>query len=60
MGEDMHGSRKELLWSDRHGKEAQTSGGNQRAGAPSRWTVTTQQGQRKGGKNRVQRDIEEV
>ena len=57
-GEIRHGSREELLWAECHGREAQTISGGGRAGAPSRWTVDPQPGKRRGGKERVQREIE--
>ena len=38
-GEGRHGLCEELLWTDRNGREAQTSGGAHREGVPSKWTV---------------------
>ena len=48
-GEGRHGLHEELLWYTRHGREAQTSGGGRRAGAPSRWMVDMLPGERWGG-----------
>ena len=47
-GEVRHESLEEILWAARNGREAQTSGGGRRVGAPSRWTVDQRPGERGG------------
>ena len=44
-GKAVTGLRMELLWYVWQGREAQTSGGGRRAGAPSRWTVDPRLGE---------------
>ena len=41
QGKSVTGSRQELLVASQKGREAQTSGGGRKVGAPSRWMVST-------------------
>ena len=50
-GEGRHRLHEEILWAARNGREAQTSGDGQRAGAPYRWKVAPRRGKRGGGRS---------
>ena len=59
-GEVSHGSREELLWDARNGREMQASGGGQQEGAPSRWKVALQPCDRGGGEKLLQKNREKM